>query len=132
MSRSVPYHAPSRGFAKQHTAGVKDPVERYKLITEWITRSIGYDYIKAANVAKKRGILPDPAGCWHNRIGICQDIAALAVNMLTAVGIKAVMCVGHADRQYHAWAEARIGGKVFRYDRCGMAKQYTKERVYGP
>ena len=132
MSRSVPYHAPSRGFAKNYAACGKVPVERYKMITEWITRSIGYDYIKAANVAKKRGILPDPAGCWHNRIGICQDIAALAVNMLTAVGIKAVMCVGHADRQYHAWVEARIGGKVFRYDRCGMAKHYIKERLYGP
>ena len=35
-----------------------------------------YDYVKAATVAG--GTLPDIDGCYEKKMGICQDLAALA------------------------------------------------------
>lgn len=102
----------------------------YDHIRTYIRRGFAYDFVKAAHVAKKRGIKPDPETCWERRIGICQDIAAVAVRMLRAVGIKATLVAGHADHIYHAWVESEYGT----YDPTGdivgkRAAKYTKERV---
>ena len=66
-------------------------------------------------------------------MGICQDISSLVVIMLRAVGIKSYLCIGHADSTYHAWVQAYIGGKVYRYDhenRTGENVQYRLEKCY--
>lgn len=129
-SKYVPGHVVSADFARQLTKGVTDSEKKFEIVTAWVSCNIFYDFIKATKVAKKRGVLPDPVGCWNNRMGICQDISALTVNMLRAVGIQAYMCIGHADRAYHAWVEATINGKTKRYDHEGKAKKYIRERVY--
>lgn len=133
MSKYVPYHAPSIAYAKQLTKGLPDKQQKYQVITTFISRTIGYDFVKAATINKKVGSLPDVAGCWNKRVGICLDIAALTTGMLRAVGIQAYLVIGHADRNYHAWVEARINGKTIIYDHDnpkGKAITYKKERVY--
>lgn len=130
MSKHLPYHAMSAAYARQLTFGVKDLKARYDMITGWISKNIVYDYVKAATVANKKGVYPDPAGCWRMHMGICQDISALTVNMLRAAGVTAYLCIGHADRNYHAWVEAKISGQIFRYDHAGKAQRYIKEKSY--
>jgi len=130
MSKFLPYHAASASYARQLTSGIKDNKAKYDIITKWISDHIIYDFIKAARVANKKGVYPDPADCWKTHIGICQDIAALTVNMLRGAGVTAYLCIGHADRNYHAWVEARISGQVYRYDHSGRAQRYIKEKVF--
>ena len=130
MSKYVPYHAESQGFAKQLCRGISDPVKKLKIITSYVSGSIGYDYIRATQVAKLKGQYPDVSGCWSKHMGICLDTAALTVGMLRAVGIRAYLCIGHADRNYHAWVEVEINGQTYRYDHDGKANNYNVERKY--
>lgn len=133
MSKYVPYHAPSRAYALQITKGIADKQTKSQVITTFISRSIGYDYVKAATINKKVGSSPDVAGCWNKRVGICLDIAALTTGMLRAVGVPAYLIIGHANRNYHAWVEIRINGKTIIYDHDnpqGKAITYKRERVY--
>ena len=129
MSRYLPYHKESVIFAKELTKDVKSEYEKYKIITDWVSRVIHYDFIRAIKIPKKNAY-PDVAGCWDKKMGICMDISALTVGMLKAAGVKAVMCYGHADRQYHAWVEADISGKKYRFDHGGKAKAYKTERIF--
>lgn len=133
MSRYVPYHAESQVMARQLCAGVRDPAERYRIITGYVTRNFQYDYIRAAKIAKLKGQYPDVDGCWKTHMGVCMDTAALTVGMLRAVGIRCYLCIGHAGAAYHAWVQAYIGGKVLLYDHDNQAKlpvKYTMEKHY--
>lgn len=130
MSKYVPHLPIIEGRARQMTAGVKDQISKYRIIEDWLKSNIAYDFVKAAKVAKVKGVMPDPIACWETRLGICQDIASLATIMFRAVGIKAYMCIGHADQTYHAWVQSYINGQVHRYDHSGKAKVYRLERKY--
>lgn len=104
--------------------------ERYSAITTWINLHFVYDYIKSLTV-KRYGVKPDPQGCWERRMGICQDLAAMAVGMFRAVGLKANLVIGHADGMYHAWVETAYGI----YDPTAeiqhkSVKKYNPERKY--
>lgn len=128
MSRQLPYHAESRKFAKELAAG-KSKYDAYIAITDWVSKHIVYDYIRAIQVPKKNG-RPDLDGCWKKRMGICMDTAALTTGMLRAAGVDATLCYGHADRQSHAWVEAVIDGRKYRYDHDGKALVYKTERTF--
>lgn len=130
MNKYVPRFLPAETFAKYIITGTDDYYKRYKLITDWMTHNVVYDFVKAAKVARLKGIAPDPVSCWATHRGICQDIASLTVIMLRAVGIQSYLCIGHADNNYHAWVQAYIRGKVYRYDHDGKAKVYRLERKY--
>lgn len=123
----VPYHEASSAYARKLTAGMKTAKEKYDAITDYVSRNIKYDYIRAIKVQKKNGT-PDVDHAWRDHMGICLDIAALTTGMLRAVRIPASMCIGKADKQQHAWVEAEIGGNKFRYDHEGKAKVYRTER----
>ena len=122
----VPFTTASK--TAQMVAKGMDEHGAYKAIRKWVQRSIVYDFIKAATVGK--GAIPDPQACFDKRMGICQDIASLAVSMMRSVGIKSRLVIGNADGKYHAWAEALIGWKVYRFDYSGSAKSYVRERWY--
>lgn len=124
----VPYIPVAWDYAQLIT---RDQTQKaaYKTITRWVGKNIFYDYIKAVQVTKK-GVVPDPMGCWERKRGICQDIASLATGMFRAVGIPARLCIGRAASKPHAWVECTVDGKVKRYDPCGTAASYTKERWY--
>lgn len=127
----VPYHDGAAQKAVELSAG-KTQYKAYKAITAWVKHSFVYDYVKAYSVAKQKGVLPDVDGCWAKHMGICQDIASMTVGMLRAVGISARFVIGWAGKQYHAWVEADIGGKTYRFDHAaGLIKpKYKAERWY--
>ena len=116
-------------FAVEMCAGM-DALRAYKAVCDWVRNHILYDYIKAIMTPKNKAVMPDPALCWDNRLGICTDIASLTVGMLRAVGVPSRMAVGKADRQNHAWVEAVIDGKVYRFDHPRRAASYKGERRY--
>ena len=125
----VPYHEESVAFAWTLTQSCRTHLDKFKKITSYITKFIRYDYVRAITIPKKNG-KPDVPRTWEKQMGICIDIAALTTGMLRGVGIRAVMCVGKADRKNHAWVEAEIDGKRYRYDHDGKAKKYVIERTY--
>lgn len=128
-SAYVPYHAASVFKAKELASGLSQR-ERYMAIRSYINRSFVYDFIKAETVSK-RGVLPDISSCWERRMGICQDLSAMTVGMLRAVGLKASLVIGYADGKYHAWVETQYGI----YDPTAeiqrkQVSRYVKERTY--
>lgn len=129
----VPHCEPAEEKARE-LAKNKLPLEAYKAITAYVKHTIAYDYVKAtkvANMAQKSGILPDPQKCWETRLGICQDIASLTVIMLRAADLPARLVIGWAGKQYHAWVETVVGGKVYRFDHsAGLIKPRYKPVVY--
>lgn len=129
MSTYVPIHKESRAFAKNITKGMKSDLEKYKTITNWVSENIVYDYIRAIQIPKVGG-KPDIDRCWTKHLGICLDGASMATGMLRAVGLDAVLCFGHTEKAYHAWVETKIGGKNYRFDWVGKAKQYKVEKRF--
>lgn len=129
MSKMVPYHEPSIRYAREITKGDKTQLEKFKRITHFVSQAIAYDFIRAVTIPKKNGT-PDVNHAWEKKMGICLDTAAMTTGMLRAVGINARMCCGKADKQNHAWVEADIGGKRYRYDHDGKAKVYKTERRF--
>lgn len=131
MSYKLPANNDIARCARELTAGM-GARPKYDMITKWVSRNIAYDYVKAAKVAKVKGIDPDPVACWATRRGICQDIAALTVILLRAVGIRCYLCTGHVGGIYHAWVQAYIGGVVLIYDhdnKTGKPIKYCVEKV---
>ena len=112
--------------------GARSLLERYEIVTRYVSDTIAYDYVRAIMIPKRNG-LPDVARCWNLHMGICLDIAALTVGMLRAVSIPANLVIGWADGRYHAWVEARIGGQRLLYDHDdpqGKVKTYKRQRMY--
>lgn len=107
---------------------------KFKHIRNLITSGFSYDYVKA--LLTKAGTLPDIDRCWEKRMGICQDLAALATAMFRAVGIPAKLVIGYAGKQYHAWVFATVNGEERFYDptievsKKKLSKNYTIERWY--
>ena len=108
MEKFLPRHIPSMRVAILMIKGMNRK-EAYNKITRYINTSFGYDYVKAAKVSKLSDVKPDVNGCWMRRMGICLDLAALAVNMLNAIGIMARLVVGYADNNPHAWVMSQFG-----------------------
>ena len=118
--------------AKELCQGLKTLPERYEAITKYVSDQFVYDYIRAATIPKKNG-LPDIDRCWKRKMGICLDIASMTVGMLRAVSVPCNLVFGWADDNYHAWVEARIGGKRYLYDHDdpnGRVKTYRKRNMY--
>ena len=125
----VSYYKPAIKAALEITKDCKTQLEKYNTITEYISHNFAYDYIRAITIPKMNG-KPDVPRTWKHHIGICIDIAALTTMMLRALGLKVRMCYGKADRRYHAWVEARIDEKNYRYDFSGKADKYETIKTY--
>lgn len=128
-SEMVPYHEPSALYAQELAKLYRSKTTQFAAITTFLTRQFRYDYVRAITIPKKNG-KPDVPRTWEKKMGICLDIASLATGMLRAVDIDARMCVGKANRRNHAWVEAKINGKLYRYDHDGKAATYKTERYY--
>lgn len=125
----IPYHEPSVKLAKEITRNCKTGVGKFRVIIHYVSQMFRYDYVRAIQIAKT-DTKPDIQRTWEMRMGVCQDIAAMTTGMLRGVGINAKMCIGKADRRRHAWVEAEIDGRRFRYDHSGKAQIYRTERTY--
>lgn len=113
--------------------GLTSDAEKLEAIRVYIHDNYTYDYQRAATVTS--GTLPDIDYCTTNKMGICQDLAAMAVCMLRVQGISARFVIGYAGSQYHAWLVAEIDGTEVRYDPTNdmndvTLNQYTVERYY--
>ena len=119
---------PAWGMSKKLCAG-KTQMAAYRTVRQWVQKNVVYDFVKAV-IVPKDGALPDALTCYQRRVWICQDVASLTVGMLRAAGVPSRLVIGRADGRYHAWVEALVGGKWYRFDHRGSAKTYTKERWY--
>ena len=117
------------GYAKELCQGLEGEAA-YKEVCSWVRNHILYDYVKAIRTPKNTANMPDPAACWETRFGICTDIASMTVGMLRSVSVPSRLVMGKANRQNHAWVEAVIDGKAYRFDHPTRADTYTKERWY--
>ena len=108
--------------------------ENLKIIKSYIKNNFAYDFIKAVKIQK--GMLPDIKRTLEKRMGICFDLASLAVAMFRIMGIPARLVIGMADKQYHAWVEIIGENKSILYDptqeinAIGKIKDYIPERYY--
>ena len=131
MSEWVPHCCAAEDVAKKITENKGSQLAKYCTITEYVSRCFVYDYIRAIKTAKQKNVFPDVERTWILKMGICQDIAAMTVGMLRAIGIHAELCIGTTGgRKKHAWVETDIDGKKYRYDFSGRAKKYIVERRY--
>ena len=111
----------------------KNKQEIYDTITAFMGSDFTYDFVRAVNITA--GTLPEVDPCFEKRMGICQDLSAVMVCMLRVQGIPAKLCIGYADKYYHAWTVAVVDGKEIFFDPTEAvgaisASSYSVERMY--
>ena len=76
-------------------------LEKVKIIYDYVTTNITYDYNKIDTL--QSGYVPDLDLVLQQKTGICFDYAALMTAMLRTQNIPCKLVVGFADGGYHAW-----------------------------
>lgn len=115
--------------------GLTGQKEKFKVICKFINSQFAYDFIKSVTISGT--VLPDIDGSFTKRMGICQDLAAIAVCMMRSQGIPTKLMVGMLNgNTYHAWTVAVVDGEEILYDPTnelnpsGKKPQYSLERWY--
>lgn len=121
--------------AEKLCAGMTDQTEIYKTVCNYVVNNFVYDYIKSVTV--KPGLLPQIDECWNNKMGICQDLAAMTCAMLRSQGVPARLMIGTVgSNTYHAWVVAVVNGENKFFDptaekgASSKTDTYTTERYY--
>ena len=121
--------------AEKLCEGMTDQTEIYGTICKYVLKNFVYDYIKSVTV--KPGLLPQIDDCWNNKMGICQDLAAMTCAMLRSQGVPARLMIGTVgSNTYHAWVVAVVNGKNEFFDptaemnASSKTDAYTTERYY--
>lgn len=109
------------------------PDEAYKAVTEFMASEFAYDFVRAKTISS--GEKPDIDYCYDNRMGICQDLAAVTACMLRVQGVPTRLVIGYADKYYHAWNTMVVNGEEIFFDPTNAvgaidAKTYQTERMY--
>lgn len=126
--------SPAVVLSMQICDGLESDREKIEAVRDYIKGNFLYDFVKAATVST--GTLPDIDSCMENRMGICQDLTALAACMLRVQGIPTKLVIGYADRSYHAWNSVLLDGEYVLLDVTAEMKGigtdvvYTAERCY--
>lgn len=87
--------------APEICAGAKTDLGAVEKIFLYVTKTVSYDYDKAATV--QSGYLPDIDETLQTGKGICFDYASLITAMLRSQGIPCKLDIGYAGKAYHAW-----------------------------
>jgi len=131
----VDFSESSKAVAKaaELTAGLETDREKFRVIYNFCSRRIIYNYQLALTPSKEHRTDVDLV--LEKRKGICIDYAALMACMLRSQGIPAQVAIGFADGVYHAWNKVLVDGKWYRCDptyaaTLGMAEVYEEERHY--
>ena len=130
----VKYTKLSEAVAKSDEIAVEgSQKETYEAVCQFIADEFSYDFVRAKNISA--GELPEVDGCFANRAGICQDLAAVTACMLRVQGIPARLMIGYADKYYHSWITAVVDGEEIFFDPTHAinainAKKYKVERYY--
>ena len=75
-------------------------------------------------------------GSYEKKMGVCQDLSAIMCCMLRTQGIPCRLIIGYADKNYHAWTVAQVGGQEMFFDPTAALsaisppKAYSVERFY--
>lgn len=109
------------------------PQQVFDAVSNFLAKEFDYDFVRAKTI--QAGEKPDIDYCYDNRMGICQDLAAVTACMLRVQGVPAKLVIGYADKYYHAWCSVVVNGKEFLFDPTNAvgainAKKYTTERMY--
>lgn len=115
-------------------AGLQTDREKVEAVRDYMVQGFAYDYVRA--LTSPPSYLGDVEGCFETRMGLCQDLAAVAACMLRVQGIPTQLVIGYAGENYHAWNNVLIDGEYQRLDitaeLSGFSGNtvYTAERVY--
>lgn len=122
-------------LSEEICAGLESDREKFDAIRAYIQSNYVYDFVKAATVTG--GTMPDIDGCYETKMGICQDLAAMAACMLRVQGIPTKLIIGYVGKNYyHAWNGVIIDGEEILYDptldlnAVSGNQKYTIERFY--
>ncbi|MDO4483069.1 MAG: transglutaminase-like domain-containing protein [Clostridia bacterium] len=131
----VNYTQSTKAVAKaaEICGGLSSDSEKLEAVSKFVLKTLQYDYILALNVST--GYLPDLDAVLDGGKGICFDYAALTACMLRSQGIPTQLCIGYADKVYHAWNMVLIDGEWKRIDLTAEStatkvKKYSLERYY--
>ncbi|MEG0779389.1 MAG: transglutaminase-like domain-containing protein [Oscillospiraceae bacterium] len=97
-------YTPGSGTVKKAaelTGKIADPLEKVKVIYDFVVKNITYDKNKAATV--KSGYLPVLDTVLKAKTGICFDYAALMAGMLRSQNVPVKLVIGYSGKIYHAW-----------------------------
>lgn len=114
-----------------------------RVIFMWIATHIQYDAYKADNIVKlnnrKKGFVKKN-NPYQTRLGVCDDIATLFVQMALKAHLNCEKIVGHAGynltkqtaiQSPHAWNAVKIKGKWYLLDATwAMGGQYIHNQTY--
>ena len=105
----------------------------YRIIADFMAKEFSYDFVRAKTISS--GALPDIDYCYDNRMGICQDLAAVTACMLRVQGVPCKLVIGYADKYYHAWTNVVVNGKEELFDPTAAvgaltSRKYKTERMY--
>lgn len=120
--------SPAVQLSMEICEGLTGSREKFDAIKAYLSRNFMYDFVKAATVAS--GAMPDIDHCLTTRMGICQDLTALAACMLRVQGIPAKMVIGYADNNYHAWNMVLVDGEYELLDLTAEVKAISKNVTY--
>lgn len=126
--------SPAVALSMEICSGLTTDEEKIIAVRDYIKKNFLYDFVKAATAPA--GTLPDIDSCLEKRMGICQDLTALAACMLRVQGIPAKLVIGYADRNYHSWNSVLVNGEYRTLDVTADVKGlpsgavYTVERCY--
>ena len=121
--------SPAVQKANELCAGMTDPREKYKKITQYIVDSYAYDFIRAVTI--NQGALPDVEACFEKKMGICQDLAALTVCMMRSQGIPSKLVIGTVgNNSYHAWTVNYVNGQENFFDPTAELHASPRDQVY--
>jgi len=95
-------------LAIEITKDAEDDYSKGKLIYNWITHNIRYDYEKAKKIVKEtKDTKSGTIECFETKKGICFDYSSLFVSMCRANGIKVrlITGLGYSGLSWgdHAW-----------------------------
>ena len=102
--------------------------EKLEAVRDFMTRGFVYDYVRA--LTGPGSYLGDVDGCFETRMGLCQDLAAVAACMLRVQGVPTQLVIGYADNNYHAWNNVCIDGEYRRLDVTAVLSGFSKDVVY--
>lgn len=91
--------------AEELIGDVTDPLEKVRLVYEFVVQNLKYDTAKANDVkdGKLTGYLPVLDDVLEAKKGICFDYAALMSGMLRSQGVPCKLVTGYAGTAFHAW-----------------------------
>lgn len=130
----VDYTKESPSVAKADELGEGASEEEiYQSVCDFMAGEFLYDFVRATTISP--GALPEVDECYNNKMGICQDLAAVMVSMLRTQGIPAKLMIGYIGTYYHAWTVSVVNGEERFFDPTAAINavtggEYTVERYY--